>query len=76
MPVPKSEHEFITDAVTGAITDADIADGKQNKIAGDFYYVLVSSSLSDDEIRNILSQYKNRKDVALVIRGVKDKKTF
>ncbi|WP_240029470.1 TrbC family F-type conjugative pilus assembly protein [Klebsiella pneumoniae] len=76
MPVPKSEHEFITDAVTGAITDADIADGKQNKIAGDFYYVLVSSSLSDDEIRNILSQYKNRKDVALVIRGVKDKKNI
>ncbi|MCX2460117.1 TrbC family F-type conjugative pilus assembly protein [Citrobacter freundii complex sp. 2022EL-00972] len=76
MPVPKSEHEFITDAVTGAITDADIADGEQNKIVGDFYYVLVSSSLSDDEIRNILSQYKNRKDVALVIRGVKDKKNI
>ncbi|EIZ1085949.1 conjugal transfer protein [Klebsiella oxytoca] len=76
MPVPKTEHEVITDAVTGAISEADIADGEQNKIVGDFYYVLVSSSLSDDEIRNILSQYKNRNDVALVIRGVKDKKNI
>ncbi|MBQ0600820.1 conjugal transfer protein [Klebsiella oxytoca] len=76
MPVPKTEHEVITDAVTGAISEADIADREQNKIVGDFYYVLVSSSLSDDEIRNILAQYKNRNDVALVIRGVKDRQNI
>lgn len=76
MPVPKTEHEVITDAVTGAISESDIADREQNKIVGDFYYVLVSSSLSDDEIRNILAKYKNRNDVALVIRGVKDKQNI
>ena len=73
MPVPKTEHDIITDAVTGAIADSDMADGKQNKVAGDFYYVLLSSSLSDDEIRNIFSQYKDRTDVAFVIRGVNEK---
>lgn len=76
MPVPKTEHEVLTDAVTGAISDADIADREQNKILGDFYYILVSSSLSDDELRGILAQYKNHNDVALVIRGVKDKQNI
>lgn len=76
MPVPKTEHEVMTDAVTGAISQADIADREQNKILGDFYYILVSSSLSDDELRNILAQYKGRKDVALVIRGVKNKQNI
>ncbi|PHM72194.1 TrbC family F-type conjugative pilus assembly protein [Xenorhabdus sp. KJ12.1] len=73
MPEPKTERDVITDAVTGAISEADIADREQNKVMGDFYYILVSSSLSDDELRYILSQYKDRNDVALVIQGVKDK---
>lgn len=73
MPIPKTENDVMTDAVTGAISDEDIADHKQNKVTGDFYHILVSSSLSDDELRFILSKYKNRKDVALVIRGVNDK---
>lgn len=73
MPVPKTERDLITDAVTGAISQSDIADKDQNKIAGDFYYILVSSSLSDDELRNIMSQYKNRSDVVFIIRGVNDK---
>lgn len=76
MPEPKTEHEVITDAVSGAIAESDIADREQNKIMGDFYYILVSSSLSDDELRNIMSSYKNRSDVALVIRGVNNKKNI
>ncbi|EGT5675178.1 conjugal transfer protein [Cronobacter dublinensis subsp. dublinensis] len=76
MPVAKTEHDLINDTVTGAISESDIADRRQNKIAGDYFYILVSSSLSDDEIRQILGQYKNRSDVALVIRGVKDKKNI
>ncbi|EOC0012252.1 TrbC family F-type conjugative pilus assembly protein [Cronobacter turicensis] len=76
MPMPKTEQDLISDTVTGAIAESDIAERKQNKIAGDYYYILVSSSLSDDELRNILGQYKNRNDVALVIRGVNDKKNL
>lgn len=73
MPAAKTERDMATDTVTGTISEADMADRLQNKIQGDFYYILVSSSLSDDELRNIFSQYKDRNDVAFVIRGVKNK---
>lgn len=76
MPVPKTERDVMTDAVTGSISQSDITDNKQNKIAGDFYYILVSSSLSDDELRNMLSKYKGRNDVAFVIRGVRNKENM
>lgn len=73
MPESRTDDELISDAVTGAIADADVADGKQNKMAGDFYYVLVSSSLSDDEIKAMMADFNGRRDVSLVIRGVTDK---
>lgn len=73
MPEARTDKEIISDAVTGAIADSDVADGKQNKIAGDFYYVLVSSSLSDKEIKDMMTDFNGRKDVALVIRGVTEK---
>lgn len=73
MPESRTDSEMISDAVTGAIADADVADGKQNKMAGDFYYVLVSASLSDKEIKDMMTEYSGRRDVSLVIRGVTDK---
>ncbi|EPK8021783.1 TrbC family F-type conjugative pilus assembly protein [Providencia rettgeri] len=71
MPETRTDNEMISD--TGAIADADVADGKQNKMAGDFYYVLVSASLSDKEIKDMMTDYDGRRDVSLVIRGVTDK---
>ncbi|MEY0665004.1 hypothetical protein AB7281_20465 [Providencia rettgeri] len=70
MPETRTDNEMISDTVTGAIADADVADGKQNKMAGDFYYVLVSASLSDKEIKDMMTDYDGRRDVSLVIRGV------
>ncbi|WP_240043079.1 TrbC family F-type conjugative pilus assembly protein [Photorhabdus luminescens] len=76
MPVAKMADELINNTVTGAIADSDIADANQNKVAGDFYYVLVSSTLGDDELKDMMHDYDGRNDMALVIRGVKEKKNL
>lgn len=73
MPIARTQDELITDAVTGAIAESDQFDANQNKIAGNFYYILISSSLSDSELLNTMRSYKDRKDVVFVIQGVKYK---
>ncbi|EYU15114.1 TrbC family F-type conjugative pilus assembly protein [Photorhabdus aegyptia] len=76
MPVAKTADELISDTVTGSIANSDIADTNQNKVAGDFYYVLVSSTLGDDELKDMMHDYDGHNNVALVIRGVKEKKNL
>ncbi len=73
MPIARTQDDLITDAVTGAIAESDQFDANQNKIIGNFYYILISASLSDSELLNIMRSYKDRKDVVFVIQGVKYK---
>lgn len=76
MPEYKNTDELVDDAVRGALAKSDMTNEKQNKPAGDFIYILVSASLSDAEITDILKLYDGRTDIALVVQGAKDKKNL
>lgn len=69
MPEYKNTDELVDDAVRGALAKSDMTNEKQNKPAGDFIYILVSASLSDAEITDILKLYDGRTDIALVVGG-------
>lgn len=49
---------------------------KKEIIKGDVYYILVSASLDDKEILNIMDMAEDKENVELVVQGVKDKKTL
>ena len=76
MPEYKNTDELVDDAVRGALAKSDMTNEKQNKPVGDFIYILVSASLSDAEITDILKLYDGRTDIALVVQGAKDKKNL